>query len=162
MEKTQAALSAQLLPNERLDEVNDDLSLIQKTDGLTFGTDALLLAAFVRGVNGGRLLELGGGSGIISMLLCARNKCETAVCAEVQKDYADLIQRNAAMNHLESRLTALHADIRELEKLGPRESYDTVCSNPPYMPAGSGPENAYLPKNIARREILGGNFPTYG
>ena len=145
-----------LLPGERLDEVNDRLSLIQKTDGLTFGTDALLLAGFVRGAKDARLLELGGGSGIISMLLCARNKCQTAICAEIQKEYADLIRRNAAMNGLDSRLTALHADVRTPEALGPCESYDVVCSNPPYMPAGSGPENAYLPKNIARREIMGG------
>ena len=38
-----------LKDNERLDEVNDSLSLIQKTDGLTFGTDALLLAGYVSG-----------------------------------------------------------------------------------------------------------------
>ena len=34
---------------ERCDYVNDSLKLIQETDGLTFGTDALLLAAFIRG-----------------------------------------------------------------------------------------------------------------
>ena len=30
--------------DERLDEVNDKLSLIQKKKGMTFGTDALLLS----------------------------------------------------------------------------------------------------------------------
>ena len=61
----------ELYENERLDEVNDKLRLIQKTDGLTFGTDALLLAGYVRG--GYRLgCELGGGGGIISMLLLSR------------------------------------------------------------------------------------------
>ena len=38
-----------LYENERVDYVNDSLSLIQKTDGLTFGTDALLLAGYVSG-----------------------------------------------------------------------------------------------------------------
>ena len=33
---------------ERRDVVNDDLTLIQRTAGLTFGTDALLLAAYVQ------------------------------------------------------------------------------------------------------------------
>ena len=37
----------EILHNERIDLVNDRLSLIQKTDGLTFGTDALLLAGFI-------------------------------------------------------------------------------------------------------------------
>jgi len=56
--------------DERIDEVNDKISLIQKPDGLTFGTDALLLAGYVAGKY--RVgAELGGGSGIISMLLLA-------------------------------------------------------------------------------------------
>ena len=42
-----------LKENERLDYVNDDIELIQNNEGLTFGTDALLLAGYV---------ELGGGT----------------------------------------------------------------------------------------------------
>ena len=34
---------------ERCDYVNDNLKLIQETDGLTFGTDALLLAGYING-----------------------------------------------------------------------------------------------------------------
>ena len=34
--------------DERLDEINDSLKLIQKKDGLTFGTDAFLLYAYLR------------------------------------------------------------------------------------------------------------------
>ena len=34
--------------DERLDRVNEHITLIQKKDGLTFGSDAYLLAAFVR------------------------------------------------------------------------------------------------------------------
>ena len=32
--------------DERLDYVNEKITLIQKNDGLTFGTDAFLLAAY--------------------------------------------------------------------------------------------------------------------
>ena len=39
----------ELYENERLDYVNDNLSLIQNKDGLTFGTDALLLAGYISG-----------------------------------------------------------------------------------------------------------------
>ena len=34
--------------DERLDRVNENITLIQKKDGLTFGTDAFLLAAFIK------------------------------------------------------------------------------------------------------------------
>ena len=57
-----------LFEGERIDYVNDSLSLIQKPEGLTFGTDALLLAGYMHGrYDFG--YELGGGSGIISMLV---------------------------------------------------------------------------------------------
>ena len=59
---------------ERLDLINDDIRLIQKKSGLTFGTDALLLASYIQEKPDSLALELGGGSGIISLLLLTRKK----------------------------------------------------------------------------------------
>ena len=142
----------ELLNNERLDYVNDSLSLIQKTDGLTFGTDALLLAGYVRG-RSKRGLEIGGGTGIISMLLATRGKVDKIDTVEVQKEYAELIERNVSLNGLGERIMAVHADIREIKK---GLEYDIVFSNPPYMKTSSGAPNVSEEKNIARHEVLGG------
>jgi len=142
---------AKLFENERIDEVNDNLSLIQKTDGLTFGTDALLLAAYIS-AHYSRALELGGGSGIISMLLLSREKVDNIDCCEVQDEYAALIERNAELNRLSSRLKVLACDVRELSHT---ESYELVFSNPPYMKASGGKNNQNDKKSIARHEILG-------
>ena len=61
---------------ERLGAVNERITLIQKKDGLTFGTDAFLLASFIKPRKSGRALELGAGTGIISLLIAsARLKC---------------------------------------------------------------------------------------
>ena len=57
-----------LLPNERLDKVNENITLIQKKDGLTFGTDAFLLASFIKSTPSKTAAELGAGTGIISLL----------------------------------------------------------------------------------------------
>lgn len=140
-----------LKQNERIDEVNDSLRLIQRTDGLTFGTDALLLAGYV---NGKRRLgvELGGGSGIISMLLLTRDKIEKIECCEVQSCYAELIGRNAGLNGLSERLVALHTDVRDMQ---PKEDADIVFTNPPYMKADGGKNNDTDEKAIARHEIHG-------
>ncbi len=143
-----------LQENERLDEVNDRLRLIQKTDGLTFGTDALLLAAFIQ--KKGRLaLELGGGSGIISLLLAARGRFESIRTVEIQKEYADLIERNVALNGLSDRVQAVCADVRDHSALGERGSYDAVFSNPPYMTTSSGLPCVRNAKNTARHETSG-------
>ena len=137
--------------DERIDEVNDKLSLIQKPDGLTFGTDALLLAGYVFGKykHGA---ELGGGSGIISMLLLTREKVGDVTAYEVQDEYADLIKRNAEYNKLSERLSAVCADIREIST---DESCDIVFTNPPYMKCDSGKSNLSDKKAIARHELHG-------
>lgn len=140
-----------ILDNERLDEVNDKLSLIQKTDGLLFGTDALLLASYVSGkFDFG--VEFGGGSGIISMLLLSREKLAFCDTVEVQEDYARLIERNAELNSLKERLTAVFADVREYK---PRKDADIVFTNPPYMKTASGKSCENDAKNIARHELCG-------
>ncbi len=140
--------------NERIDEVNDSLSLIQKTDGLTFGTDALLLAAYVRGRHV-RGVELGSGSGIISMLLITRKKVQKITAYEVQEEYADLTRRNAEQNHLEEVLTATCLDVRHIPS---GESEDVVFTNPPYMKTDSGKSNRENKKNAARHEVFGGIY----
>jgi tRNA1(Val) A37 N6-methylase TrmN6 len=137
--------------DERIDEVNDKLSLIQKPDGLTFGTDALLLAGYVAGRHKTGA-ELGGGSGIISMLLLTREKVDTACAYEVQNEYAELIKRNAEDNKLSERLSSVCLDIREL---GSDEDCDIVFTNPPYMKSDSGKSNISDKKAIARHEING-------
>ena len=139
---------------ERCDYVNDSLKLIQKTDGLTFGTDALLLAGYVnaKSKNG---CELGGGSGIISMLLLARDKLTHATALEVQEEYAELITKNAEMNSLCDRLTSVCTDIRNYRS---SEQYDIVYTNPPYMKTDSGKANELDKKNIARHEVFGGIY----
>ncbi len=136
---------------ERIDYVNDSLKLIQKTDGLTFGTDALLLAGYISG-RYKNALEIGGGTGIISMLLLTRNKAERAVAVEVQEEFASLIEKNAAINELSDRLTSVLCDIREYKT--PAEC-DLIFTNPPYMKTTSGRANEMDKKNIARHEVFG-------
>ena len=137
--------------NERIDEVNDRLKLIQYTDGLTFGTDALLLAGYIKGKYE-RAMEIGSGSGIISMLVLTRDKAKHALAVEVQEKYAELTRKNAELNSLSDRLSVECADVRDLKISG---EFDLVFTNPPYMKTSSGFANEKDGKNIARHEIFG-------
>ena len=142
--------------DERLDEVNYRVRLIQKTKGLSFGTDALLLAAYMQGKPKAKALEIGGGSGIISLLCLAREKFAYADCVEIQPAYAQLIERNIRLNHMEDRMRAHCADIRDYAADTMRRgTVDIVFANPPYMHTG-GAANKEDEKNIARHEIHGG------
>ncbi len=141
----------ELFDNERIDEVNDDLSLIQKPSGLLFGTDALLLAGYVSGeFDFG--IEFGGGSGIISMLLLSRKKLSLCDTVEAQEEYAQLIKRNAELNSLETKMRAVFADVREY---APKKDADIIFTNPPYMKTTSGKMCGSDAKSIARHEVCG-------
>jgi tRNA1(Val) A37 N6-methylase TrmN6 len=136
---------------ERIDYVNDSLKLIQKTDGLTFGTDALLLAGYISGKYK-NALEIGGGTGIISMLLLTREKVRVATAVEVQEEFSELIGRNAELNGLTDRLFPILSDIRDFKAEG---EFDLIYTNPPYMKTDSGKANEMDKKNIARHEVFG-------
>lgn len=138
--------------DERIDEVNDNLSLIQKKKGMTFGTDALLLAAFAKPQPRGWAIEFGAGSGIVSLLCASRKKFARISAVEVQDEYADLCRRNVALNGLEDKIDVLCEDVRALTF--PKEA-DAVFTNPPYFSALCGYAAEDLGRHAARHEVWG-------
>ena len=145
-----------LRTNETLDTVNEQLQLIQRKDGLRYGTDAYLLAAYVRPAASASAVDLGSGSGIIPLLCLARNKFARAHAIEVQEDFADIIGRNAALNGFADRLIPLCKDLRELCAADVGGEVSIVTANPPYMKTNSGKRNESDAKYIARHEVKGG------
>ncbi len=140
---------------ERIDIVNDNIRLIVRTEGLIFGTDALLLASYIDPARQYKTaMEYGGGTGIVSLLALSRNRVGEVFTLEVQEEYASLIERNAKLNGLQERLHAVLCDIREY-KVSPEGCVDLVFTNPPYMKATTGKANEDDEKNIARHEIFG-------
>ncbi len=144
-----------LYNDETLTEINDGLKLIQKADGLTFGTDAYLLAAYVRRQTRAKAADLGSGTGIIPLLMLSRGKVASVHAVELQADFAELIGRNAELNGYAHRLLPICADVREISANMFGGTLDVVVSNPPYMKP-SGKANESERKNIARHEIAGG------
>ena len=136
-------------------EINEKLHLIQRAGGLAFGTDSYLLAAFARPCPDGTAVELGGGSGAVSLLCASREKYAKILCAEIQPEYADLIRRNAELNGLEQKITAAETDVRTLTVRDTGGEVNAVFSNPPYMKPGTGKSNASPEMNAARREENG-------
>ncbi len=141
--------------HERLDEINERLKLIQKKRGLTFGTDAYLLAAFTRQCQRGRAVDLGTGTGVISLLCATRERFSHITALELQSEYVALAARNVELNSLDDKISVLCRDVRELSQSDTHGQIDAVFTNPPYMMQNSGRENPDDEKNIARRELNG-------
>ena len=135
---------------ETITKVNSDITLIQNPNGLTFGTDALLLSAYVRRSPYANAAEFGAGSGIISLLLAKREKLRHIDAVEIQPEYHSITDRNISLNGLDDKISAVRTDIRELSG-----SYDVIFSNPPYMKTDCGKRNEDDGKYIARHVVCG-------
>ena len=144
-----------LADDERLDTVNEKIQLIQKKQGLTFGTDAFLLAAFVKCPKHTRVVDLGSGTGILPLLLLAKGKVQNAVAVEVQPAFTDIIERNAKLNGFANSITPLCANVKDLRPEDIGGEVGLVISNPPYMKCTSGKRNESDEKYIARHEVCG-------
>ncbi len=144
--------------DERYDRINDSISLIQKKEGLTFGTDAYLLSCFVRRRPRGFAADLGCGTGVIALLCAARGKFAHIDAVELQQDFALLAQRNVEHNQMIDRITVRHQDIRELKSSDFGRELHAVFCNPPYMKSGSGRLCRSDAKTVARHDAEGSVF----
>lgn len=141
-----------LSPNERIDDLQyNDLKLIQNPDSFCFGCDAVELANFV-GAGRGRLCDLGAGNGIISVLTAAK-KGYHVTAVEIQKEAAQLCEKNVRLNGLEDKISVLNVPMQELVKTMPKGSFDAVVSNPPYLKTLSGDMAPADSIAIARHEL---------
>lgn len=115
-----------------------------------FGTDAILLADFAAPKKSDIACDLGSGCGIIPFLWARYDAPASITALELQEDAVALIRKSIAHNGLQERITALHADLREVEAL---HTFSLVTMNPPYFPLHSGYRNAELSHEHARHEI---------
>lgn len=141
--------------DEKTEQINERLTLTSRTAGLTFGTDAYLLSAYVRRKPRGRAADLGAGTGVIALLLAARGAFSEITCVEIQDAFCALIRRNAEDNRLSDTVGVLQKDVRALTAADFGGELDAVFSNPPYLRAGAGFGNDAPEKEIARHEVHG-------
>lgn len=132
---------------------NGNIRVKQSKNGYRFSIDAVLLAGHVKTNPGDRILDIGTGSGIISLILAYRNPQINIYGVEVQKSLADIAALNVKDNRIEDRVKILCADIKNLKADMISGPLDIVVSNPPYRKAESGRLNSDNQRAVARHEI---------
>ena len=140
---------------ERVDDLHrNGYMLIQDPKRFCFGIDAVLLSGFARAEKGSKVLDLGTGTGVIPILMEAKNEDAHFTALEIQEESAEMASRSVALNGLEEKIDIVCGDIKEADKLFKAASFDVITTNPPYMNDGGGIKNDYGPKTIARHEVL--------
>lgn len=143
------------MERERIDDLGiKGYRIIQKEQGFCFGMDAVLLSDFASVRDGGRVLDLGTGTGILPILMEAKTKASYLAGLEIQSEMAKMARRSVQLNHLESKIEIVEGDIKEASAIFSHDSFDVITSNPPYMIGQHGLVNPSDTKAVARHEIL--------
>lgn len=146
----------ELKENERIDDLEfKNLKIIQNKNGFCFGIDAVLLSDFAKNIKkDSKVLDLGTGTGIISILLCGKTNLKEIVGVEVQEEVFDMACRSAKLNNLEDKFKVLNSNILDLEEKLQKNYYDVIVTNPPYKKQNTGIINDEAKKLISRHEVL--------
>lgn len=138
---------------ERLDSLQfQGLKIIQKEKGFCFGTDSVLLADFASVRSGDRVVDLGTGTGILSILMASRQEKSTYLALEIQPDMADMARRSVALNGFQGRIAVLTCDFRTIPSQIGYGGFTLAVCNPPYGKAGGTLPSLNEEQRIARYE----------
>lgn len=134
-----------------------DLQLFQPRHGYRYSLDPLLLARFcAQPPPGGRVVDLGAGCGIISLMLARINPAAQVVAVENNPEMAALVERNIQHNDLAGRVCVHGGDVINIKADYPVSTFDLVVSNPPFRAAGSGKTSPLAGRDAARHETTAG------
>lgn len=141
----------------KADETLDDLLLgglkiIQPKSGYRFSLDAVLLAHFCQLDKVNEIVDLGTGSGVVSLLLAHLAPAAKITGMEIQEQMVERAKRSVEYNHLENRLEIIIQDIKELKTEYTGGYADLVVCNPPFYKNGEGKISQNPEEAIARHE----------
>jgi tRNA1Val (adenine37-N6)-methyltransferase len=138
--------------SETLDSIKD-VKLFQSKKGYRFSIDAVLLEGFISAKKLTKGVELGTGSGVISILLAKRMNGIRITAVELQKTLADRAMRNVKLNGLEDFVEIIQGDIKTLRDKFHTNEFDIVFSNPPFRKPKTGRMSVDKERAVARHEI---------
>ena len=115
----------------------------------------MLLSDFAKEIKkGSEVLDLGTGTGIISILLCGKTNLKHITGIEIQEDVYKMAQKSIELNNLQDRFSIINEDIRNLSKKFPANSFDAIVTNPPYKKENTGLKNEDKVQFISRHEVM--------
>jgi len=139
------------------------LRLLQPRKGHRAGSDAILLAAALPELGQGALLDMGAGVGTVGLTVALMQPGLRVTLLERDPDLAALAGRNAGLNDLVGRVTAVAGDVTARaailseQGLAPA-SFDAVAMNPPFYPPG-GSKASPIPNRRAAHVAEGALAP---
>lgn len=102
----------------------------QSKDVFRVGTDGVLLGAMANVEGVSTVLEVGTGTGLISLMLAQRNHEAWFLGLDINEEAVSLTKANFENSPFCARLKNIHQDFKVFET---KERFDLIVSNPPYF-----------------------------
>lgn len=119
--------------------------ILQSLDVFRVGTDGVLLGALADIDSARKVLEVGTGTGIISLMLAQRNLNAEFLGLDIQEAAVGLTRINFENSVFATRLKNVLQDFKTFET---NEKFDLIVSNPPYFE-----ESNSVKDKIARQTV---------
>ncbi len=141
-----------LTKDERIDDLQfEGLKLVQNKNLYAFTSDAVILANFLKIKRGEKAVEIGSGSGVISILATKKTNASSILGFEIQKPLFDMANKSLSLNNIQN-VKFVNDDVKNFKKYIPVGYADVVFSNPPYKKQGESEKNENVSKLVARHE----------
>ncbi|MBQ0151558.1 MAG: methyltransferase [Chryseobacterium sp.] len=104
--------------------------ILQSKEVFRVGTDGVLLGAFADVDDAQNVLEVGTGTGLISLMLAQRNNKAQFCGLDIQEAAFSLTKNNFENSPFADRMEANLVDFKSFES---KYTFDLIVSNPPYF-----------------------------
>lgn len=120
------------------------------------GTDGALLGAWSSPENPKRILDIGSGTGLISLMMAQRYPHAMVTGIEIDESAYSQSVKNVADSQFHDRVKILHGDLKSIEIEG---DFDHIVSNPPFfinslLSNDSGKNKARHTRTLSLEDIL--------
>ena len=109
------------------------------------GTDGVLLGALCDVSNAEKVLEIGSGTGLISLMIAQRNSFSDILALDINEVAVNLTKQNFENSPFFERLKVAHEDFKNFQT---PEKFDFIVSNPPYFDENSSQKDILARQNV--------------
>lgn len=111
-----------------------NFSINQSKNVFRVGTDGVLLGTLSKIENVQKILEIGTGTGLISLMLAQRNQSAKILALDISEEARNLSEENFRNAPFHERL---HVKLQDFKTFKTEERFDLIISNPPYFKENS-------------------------
>ena len=119
---------------------------IQQSKGVfRVGTDGVLLGVLANIDNARSVLEIGTGTGLISLMLAQRNADAQFLGIDINEEAVHLTKINFDHSSFRSRLENMQSDFKDFST---EKRFDLIVSNPPYFEVSDSEKDKVARQNV--------------